>query len=195
TFVQYDPLETGEGGDPKVAARFPIPARIESFEWERGYKCAKIVCEFTGNIPGRFDLGAFRLEKPKVKVKRVIYFAYDIGQVVRMTTSIEFEATVREQIGGTGGMGGFGAPPGPPGGGRGGMGAGDMGEEGGMAAGRGGRGGRGGGMALGGQPPGYGAPGVGMGQPGTGRGTATMPGQAVVSRFIVTDEWVLTKIF
>ncbi|GBC91911.1 hypothetical protein HRbin15_00371 [bacterium HR15] len=194
TLVQYDPLETGEGGNPKVAARFPIPARIESFEWERGYKCAKIVCEFTGNIPGRFDMGEFRLEKPKVKVKRTIYFAYDIGQVVRMTTSIEFETTVREQIGGSGGIG---APPGrwgPPGGGRGGMGAGD--EEGGMPAygSRGGRGGRGG-MAVGGQPPGYGAPGEGMRQPGTGRGAATMPGQAVVSRLILTEEWVLAKIF
>ncbi len=193
TFVQYDPLETGEGGNPKVAARFPIPARIESFEWERGYKCAKIVCEFTGNLPGRFDLGEFRLEKPKVKVKRVIYFAYDIGQVVRMTTSIEFEATIREQIGGTGGMGGMGGYASrPPSGGRGGMGAGDLGEEGGMPGGRGGRGGRGG-MALGGQPPGYG-PGM-AGQPGTGRGAATMPGQAVISRFVITDEWVLARIF
>jgi len=190
TFVQYDPLETGEGGNPKVAARFPIPARIESFEWERGYKCAKIVCEFTGNIPGRFDLGQFRLEKPKIKVKRVIYFAYDIGQVVRMTTSIEFETTVREQIGGSGGMGGPTGRWGPPGGGRGGMGAGDMPEEGGMVGGRGGRGGRGG-MALGGQPPG--AP--GMGQPGAGRGAASMPGQAVVNRFTISDEWVLTRIF
>ncbi|MCS7064749.1 MAG: hypothetical protein NZL85_00595 [Fimbriimonadales bacterium] len=193
TFVQYDPLEAGEGGDPKVAARFPIPARIESFEWERGYKCAKIVCEFRGNLPGRFDLGEFRLEKPTVKVKRVIYFAYDIGQVVRMTTSIEFETTLREQIGGSGGMGGFGGPFGPPGGGRGGMGAGD--EEGGMPGygGRGGRSGRGGGMALGGQPPG--TPGMGMGQPGTGRGTATMPGQAVVNRLIFVEEWVLSRIF
>ncbi len=194
TFVQYDPLETGEGGNPKVAARFPIAARIESFEWERGYKCAKIVCEFSGNLPGKFDMGEFRLEKPKVKVKRVIYFAYDLGQVVRMTTSVEFEITAREQIGGGGGgMGGIGGPLSAPPtrGGRGGFGAGDMGEEGGMGAPRG-RGGRGGGMALGGQPPG--APPYGPGQQG-GRGAATMPGQAVINRFIVIDEWVLTKIF
>ena len=193
TFVQYDPLESGERGDPKVAARFPIPARIESFEWERGYKCAKIVCEFTGNLPGKFDLGSIRLEKPKVKVKRVIYFAYDLGQVVRMTTSVEFEVTAREQIGGSGGMGGFGSRLGPLGGGRGGMGAGD--EEGGAPAygGRGGRGGRGV-MAMGGPaaPPGYGG---GMGQTGTGRGAAAMPGQATISRLIFTDEWVLSKIF
>ncbi len=193
TFVQYDPLESGEGGNPKVATRFPIAARIESFEWERGYKCAKIVCEFSGNLPGKFDLGEFRLEKPKVKVKRVIYFAYDLGQVVRMTTSVEFEITAREQIGGGGGgMGGisgrFGAPP--TGGGRAGMGAGDMPEEGGMIGPRG-RGGRGG-MAPGGQPPG--APPYGPGQQ-SGRGAATMPGQAVINRFIVADEWVLTKIF
>jgi hypothetical protein len=173
-----------------VAARFPIPARIESFEWERGYKCAKIVCEFTGNLPGKFDLGSIRIEKPKVKVKRIIYFAYDLGQVVRMTTSIEFEVTAREQIGGSGGMGGFGGRLRPPGGGRGGMGAGD--EEGGAPA-YGGRGGRGG-MAMGGPaaPPGYAG---GMGQPGTGRGAATMPGQATISRLIITEEWVLSKIF
>jgi hypothetical protein len=188
--VQYDPLQTGEGGNPKVAARFPIPARIESFEWERGYKCAKIVCEFTGNLPGQFDMGAFRVEKPKVKVKRVIYFAYDIGQVVRMTTTIEFETTVREQFGGgTGGMRGPSGGFAPPTGGRG-MG-GDLDEEGGMAGGRGGRGGRGG--MLGGPPPGV--PGAGLGQPGAGRGAASMPGQAVVSRTVITEEWVLARIF
>ena len=194
TMVQYDPLESGERGDPKVAARFPIPARIESFEWERGYKCAKIVCEFTGNLPGKFDMGAIRLEKPKVKVKRVIYFAYDLGQVVRMTTSVEFEVTAREQIGGWGGMGGYGGRLGPPGGGRGGMGAGDMGEEGGAPAygGRGGRGGRGGIAMGGGQPPGLR---MGMGQTGTGRGAAAIPGQATINRLIITDEWVLSKIF
>jgi hypothetical protein len=50
------------------------------------------------------------------------------------------------------------------------------------------------GMAMGGPaaPPGYAG---GMGQPGTGRGAATMPGQATISRLIITEEWVLSKIF
>jgi hypothetical protein len=49
-------------------------------------------------------------------------------------------------------------------------------------------------MAMGGPaaPPGYAG---GMGQPGTGRGAATMPGQATISRLIITEEWVLSKIF
>ncbi|MCS6920190.1 MAG: hypothetical protein NZM28_10495, partial [Fimbriimonadales bacterium] len=70
TIVTYNPLRSGEVNE--VGSQIPVAARLERFEWERGYKCAKIVYEFTGNLPGEIELGGLRLEKPKSVVRRVV---------------------------------------------------------------------------------------------------------------------------
>lgn len=150
--VLYDALESGSKGDVAIAQRIPCRAKLESFEWEKGYKCAKIVYELSGTIPGRTQVAGMSLDRMKFKLHRVVYFAYDIGQVVRSSLNIELEQTIRQQGGGMMGGMGTGGPPGI--GGRGGFGMGGEDDDGGMM-----RGGRGGGFGRGGGG-GFGAPGV-----------------------------------
>lgn len=192
--VLYDPTETGTNLEAKIAARFPCSAKLESFEWEKGYKCAKIVYELaTGNLPTRIEFADYTLEKPKLKLKRVVYFAYDIGQMVRSDLSIEVEAAVQEQAGGFGAgggrMGGGGYAPSQFGG-RGYGGGEDEGE--GMMGGGRLRGRRGGGQPLGGQP-GF-PPGAPPGGDRGGRGAATQPGQETLVRTIISNQYELLRI-
>lgn len=184
TITLGNPIRTG-GASEQVQAQVPASARLERFEWERGYKCAKVVYEFSGEVPGQIDFGGIQLSKPKIKFRREVYFAYDIGQIVRQNTSIEIEVTERQSLGG--GFGGtFG---GPPTGGRGGMfGGGGMEDEGGLRGPRGG-GPRGGSMG--------GVPGLGMGgQPGGQFGGAQtgQPTQTTVNRLRVDIDMVLERI-
>ncbi len=196
TISLNNPLRSGEASE--VGNQIPVAARLERFEWEQGYKCAKIVYEFTGNIPFPLDLGGVQLEKPKSVVRREVYFAYDIGQVIRVKTTLQLEGRVRQESfgGGFGGPGGFGAPPGFGRGG--GFGADD---DGGMAgAPRGGPRGapRGGPGALGGpgamSGPGAGAaPGAGA-RGGFGGGGAQTGARNIINRFGVEIDMRLIQI-
>lgn len=179
TIVLGNPLRSGDISEV-AEDQVPAAARLERFEWERGYKCAKIVYEFTGNLPGDVDVGGIRLEKAKIKFRRETYFAYDIGQIVRQRTTIEIETTQREQPGASGGFMGGGAPPM---GGRGGFAGGDE-DEGGMIGGRGARGPRGGGLGL---------PGGAPGTPG-GLGAGGQAPQRTINRLTINEDMVLDKI-
>jgi len=179
TIVLGNPLRSGDISEV-AEDQVPAAARLERFEWERGYKCAKIVYEFTGNLPGDVDVGGIRLEKAKIKFRRETYFAYDIGQIVRQRTTIEIETTQREQAGASGGFMGGGAPPM---GGRGGFAGGDE-DEGGMIGGRGARGPRGGGLGL---------PGGAPGTPG-GLGAGGQAPQRTINRLTINEDMVLDKI-
>ncbi|MCX7688688.1 MAG: hypothetical protein N2045_12025 [Fimbriimonadales bacterium] len=179
TIVLGNPLRSGDISEV-AEDQVPAAARLERFEWERGYKCAKIVYEFTGNLPSDVDVGGIRLEKAKIKFRRETYFAYDIGQIVRQRTTIEIETTQREQAGASGGFMGGGAPPM---GGRGGFAGGDE-DEGGMIGGRGARGPRGGGLGL---------PGGAPGAPG-GLGAGGQAPQRTINRLTINEDMVLDKI-
>jgi hypothetical protein len=195
TISLNDPLRSGQASE--VGEQIPVAARLERFEWEQGYKCAKIVYEFTGNIPITLNLGGLQLEKPKSITRREVYFAYDIGQVIRVKTTLQLEGRVRQESfgGGFGGPGGFGAPPGFGRGG--GFGADD---DGGMAgAPRGGPRGapRGGPGALG--APGAGGLGAPGGQPGGtrggfGGGGAQTGARNIINRFGIEIDMRLIRI-
>ncbi|MFQ3609938.1 MAG: hypothetical protein SNJ72_00440 [Fimbriimonadales bacterium] len=190
-----NPLRSGEIETVSGEA-IPATARFERLEWEQGYKCAKIVYEIEVTLNRTIELGAITLEKPKIKVKQTVYFAYDIGQVVRQTLTIQTETTQRQQMAGSG-MSGFGGPPGF--GGRGGFG---MGEDEGELRSGGGRGGtrgpRGGGPVGFGGGPGGGAP-PGVGAPGGARGGGQFGGggttsQATIQRLITNIDMRLSRI-
>jgi hypothetical protein len=180
-----NPLRSGELRE--IGRQIPVAARLERFEWEQGYKCAKIVYEFSGNLPTTIDVGGVELDKPKSSIRREVYFAYDLGQVIRVKTTLQLEGRVRQEQfgGGFGSPGGFGAPPGF-GRGQGGFGADD---EGGMRAGPRG---------------GYGAPGVGGlgapgGQPsgargGFGGGGAQTGARNIINRFVTEIDLRLHRI-
>lgn len=192
TIAINNPLRSGEASE--IGNQIPVAARLERFEWEQGYKCAKIVYEFTGNIPITLDLGGVQLEKPKSIVRREVYFAYDLGQVIRVKTVTQLEGRVRQESfgGGFGGPGGFGAPPGF-GRGQGGFGAEDEGAmRGGRGAPRGGPGALGGPGAMGG--PGAGAaPGAGA-RGGFGGGGAQTGARNIINRFSFEIDMKLFRI-
>jgi len=187
TITLSNPLESGDPNE--IGLKIPVAAHLERFEWEQGYKCAKIVYEFTGNLPRSINLGGVELDKPKSTIRRVVYFAYDIGQVIRVTTTLQLEGIARqEQFGG-----GFGTPsapgaPAPPGfGGRGGVGADD---EGGMRGPRGMRGPGIGGVGIPGAPGGGGAPRGGF------RGGGVQTGaRNIINRFVREVDMRLIGIF
>jgi hypothetical protein len=108
TIDTSNPLRSGE--IKEIGRQIPVAARLERFEWEQGYKCAKIIYEFTGNLPGTIDFDGFQLEKPKSSLRREVYFAYDLGQVIRVKTLLQLEGRVRQEETG----GGF-TSPGMPG--------------------------------------------------------------------------------
>jgi hypothetical protein len=178
-----------------VGDQIPVAARLERFEWEQGYKCAKIIYEFTGNIPVTLNLGGVQLEKPKSIVRREVYFAYDLGQVIRVKTITQLEGRVRQESfgGGFGAPGGFGGPPGF-GRGQGGFGAEDEGAmRGGRGAPRGGPGALGGPGAMSG--PGAGAaPGAGA-RGGFGGGGAQTGARNIINRFSFEIDMKLFRIF
>ena len=197
TIAINNPLRSGEASE--IGNQIPVAARLERFEWEQGYKCAKIIYEFTGNIPITLNLGGVQLEKPKSIVRREVYFAYDLGQVIRVKTITQLEGRVRQEQfgGGFGAPGGFGGPPGFGRGG--GFGADD---DGGMAgAPRGGPRGapRGGPGALGG-PGAMGGPGAGA-APGAGArggfgggGGAQTGARNIINRFSFEIDMKLFRI-
>jgi len=131
-------------------------------------------------------VGGVELEKPKSSIRREVYFAYDLGQVIRVKTTLQLEGRVRQEQygGGMGGPGGFGAPPGF-GRGQGGFGADD---EGGM------RGGRRGGFGA----PGVGGLGAPGGQPSGARGGfaggAQTGARNIINRFVAEADLRLHRI-
>ncbi|MCS7209690.1 MAG: hypothetical protein NZ874_08985 [Fimbriimonadales bacterium] len=165
TISTANPFRSGTAEE--IGEKIPVAARLERFEWEQGYKCAKIIYEFTGNIPGTIELGGMRLEKPKSTIRREVYFAYDIGQVIRMKTTFLLEGTARREDFG----GGLGGPRGlAPGFGRG-PGAED---EGGMRS-----------------PRAPGAPGGVAG----GFGGAQTGARNVINRFVIEGDFRLIRTF
>lgn len=191
TIALNNPLRSGQASE--LGDQIPVAARLERFEWEQGYKCAKIIYEFTGNLPTTLDLGGLQLEKPKSTIRREVYFAYDLGQVIRVKTTTQLEGRVRQEQfgGGFGGPGGLGAPPGF-GRGQGGFGADD---EGGMMGSRGGARGapRGGPGALG--APGAGGLGAPGGQPGGFAGGGAQTGaRNIINRFSFEVDMKLFRI-
>jgi hypothetical protein len=183
TIAVSNPLRSGQASE--IIAQIPVAARLERFEWEQGYKCAKIIYEFTGNLPDNLNLGGIQLEKPKSTIRREVYFAYDLGQVIRIKTVVQLEGRMRQESfgGGFGGPGGFGRG--------GGFGADD---DGGMAgAPRGGPRG-----APRGGPGAIGAPGAPGGQPGGTRGGfaggAQTGARNIINRFSVEADLKLFRI-
>jgi hypothetical protein len=180
TIAVSNPLRSGQASE--IIAQIPVEARLERFEWEQGYKCAKIIYEFTGNLPDNLNLGGIQLEKPKSTIRREVYFAYDLGQVIRIKTVVQLEGRMRQESfgGGFGGPGGFGRG--------GGFGADD---DGGMAgAPRGGPRG-----APRGGPGAIGAPGAPGGQPGGTRGGFAGGGaRNIINRFSVEADLKLFRI-
>lgn len=82
-------------------------ARLDSFEWEDAYPCAKIIETFSG--PATFNLYSPSGDIPPVqgatvKVTRTVWFAYTSGRLIHISTDAKVDATMTSgQIGALGG--------------------------------------------------------------------------------------------
>lgn len=168
-------------------------AVLDSFEWEQGKQCAKVISNLTSESKISLLSGKLTSDAGKINAKVVSYIAYKESKCIRRDIVIDFAALIQQGLEGSGGMGmgapgyGEGAVGGPGGviapGGPGMMGPGAGGGMPGMMGPGGGAGmpgmmGPGGGAGMPGMMgPGAGAPGgagmPGMMGPGTGMG---MPG-------------------
>lgn len=116
---------------------------LESLEWQDGYQTARIKQVFDGRANVPIYGGAGMMRNAKVKMERIIWFAFRAGKVVRMETTTEVDGDAPQSIlaamvpsaisGGSAGMGG-GMMGGMGGGMLGGGGDDDMGMPGGMGS-------------------------------------------------------------
>lgn len=67
---------------------------LESLEWERGHKCAKIVSKLTGQPNFRFLPSA----NGPVDVTSVAYFAYDTGKMIKNTFTMEINTKLDDAV-------------------------------------------------------------------------------------------------
>ena len=100
---------------------------LESLEWQDGYQTARIKQVFDGRANVPIYGGAGTMRNAKVKMERIIWFAFRAGRVVRMETTTEVEGDAPASIlaamvpaagvgGAGGGMGAGGMMPGMGGG-------------------------------------------------------------------------------
>ncbi len=88
---------------------------LDSFEWENGHQCAKIISTLSGVSKISLNNGKIISSTDKVQVQAVTYFAYKIGKMLKRQITLEFPAHIMpgaEQV--EGDMGSTTGPgPGP----------------------------------------------------------------------------------
>ncbi|NSW77822.1 MAG: collagen-like protein [Chthonomonadetes bacterium] len=68
--------------------------KLEGVEWEGGYPTVKITQTYEGTLSGTLEFSNYVLEKPKVKLNRTLWFAFNAGRLVRSESTIEIEGQV-----------------------------------------------------------------------------------------------------
>lgn len=100
----------------KQTAQLKAESRLEDFEWQNGYPCAKVRETYTG--PATFKLspgGAKIFDATTVKYVRVIFLAYGSGRLVHTETTADITADLSPTISSWLGIGAGGAAGGYPG--------------------------------------------------------------------------------
>lgn len=72
-------------------------ARLDSFEWQNGYPCAKIIATYTGPATLYIDSQAGDVppvEGATVNLTRTIWFAYTSGRLIHVDTDAKIDATM-----------------------------------------------------------------------------------------------------
>lgn len=101
----------------KQTAQLKAESRLEDFEWQNGYPCAKVRETYTG--PATFKLapkGVKIFEASTVKYVRVIYLAYGSGRLVHTEVTADITADLSPTISSWLGIGANGSAGGYPGG-------------------------------------------------------------------------------
>jgi hypothetical protein len=67
---------------------------LDSFEWQGGHECAKIVSTMNGNGTIMINGGKIRSESATVKAQMTTYFAYRSGTMLRNDITLDFDALI-----------------------------------------------------------------------------------------------------
>jgi len=67
---------------------------LDSFEWQNGQACAKIISSMTGNSRISMNGGKIRSSSDRVDVEIVTYFAYKTGRMIRREFTLDFPAAI-----------------------------------------------------------------------------------------------------
>ncbi|MCL5104419.1 MAG: hypothetical protein M1133_09940 [Armatimonadetes bacterium] len=73
--------------------------QLDSFEWERGQECAKLVSTLTGNSRISLNNGKIRSAGSGIKVRMVTYFAYKTGKLIKREIGLDFPAVIEPGAG------------------------------------------------------------------------------------------------
>ncbi|MGB9619565.1 MAG: hypothetical protein ACPL7K_04045, partial [Armatimonadota bacterium] len=94
-------------------------SQLDSFEWQDGHECARIISVLTGTSQIWMDNGRIRSsEGHTVTATTVTFFAYKTGKMIYRETTLEFPANILPGAGEiegseTSGPSGYPGPPGP----------------------------------------------------------------------------------
>lgn len=68
--------------------------KLEGVEWEGGYPTVRVSQTYEGTLSGTLEFSNYVLENPKVKLNRMLWFAFNAGRLVRSETTVEIEGQV-----------------------------------------------------------------------------------------------------
>ncbi|MHB9038141.1 MAG: hypothetical protein ACYC64_15900 [Armatimonadota bacterium] len=89
---------------------------LDSFEWQSGHECVKLVSHMSGSSSISLDNGRIRSVSNSVKAEVVTFFDYKAGKSIRRDIILDFPAVVEPGAGESGGMAGGATAPTPGGG-------------------------------------------------------------------------------
>jgi hypothetical protein len=84
-------------------------SQLDSFEWQNGHECAKIISTLKGPGAISMDNGRIRSSSTQVDALVVTYFAYKTGKMLRREITLEFPAVIMPGAGQIEGAGSSGA--------------------------------------------------------------------------------------
>jgi len=69
-------------------------SQLDSFEWQDGHECAKIISSLTGSSAISMDNGRIRSSSDRVTATLITFFAYRIGKMIEREITLEFPAAI-----------------------------------------------------------------------------------------------------
>ncbi len=69
-------------------------SQLDSFEWQNGHECAKIISTLTGTSAISMDNGRIRSSSENVTAKLTTFFAYKAGKMIQREVTLDFPASI-----------------------------------------------------------------------------------------------------
>jgi hypothetical protein len=69
-------------------------SNLDSFEWQNGQECARLISTLSGNASISLNSGRIRSSSQKIDVRADTYFAYKTGKMIKRIITLEFPASI-----------------------------------------------------------------------------------------------------